>query len=182
VSAVVSLFVFLRLRLFYGFTAAVVPLIFCVTRLLAIRTVAVLLMLGIPYKEASAVMAAYHDTFRAFILFAEVFRCGIFRHHPCQHIPCYIEHGIHIGGEHEPVVLRINYVTDHYDLYLTTEYIPDDNCNTHRYYRLHANTPHSIEIFKPERINGYKVQKMRIVWNCIGEFMPTQTKKDKKSA
>ncbi|MDU2095693.1 MAG: DUF4368 domain-containing protein [Negativicoccus succinicivorans] len=29
-----------------------------------------------------------------------------------------------------------------------------------------------IEIFKPERINGHKVQKMRIVWNCIGEFMP----------
>lgn len=29
-----------------------------------------------------------------------------------------------------------------------------------------------IEIFKPERINGHKVHKMRIVWNCIGEFMP----------
>lgn len=29
-----------------------------------------------------------------------------------------------------------------------------------------------IEVFKPEQINGHKVQKMRIVWNYIGEFMP----------
>ena len=26
------------------------------------------------------------------------------------------------------------------------------------------------------------VQKMRIVWNCIGEFMPPQPKKDEKTA
>lgn len=37
-----------------------------------------------------------------------------------------------------------------------------------------------IEVFKPERINGHRVQKMRIVWNCIGEFMPPQ--KDEKTA
>ena len=37
-----------------------------------------------------------------------------------------------------------------------------------------------VEIFKPERINGHKVQKMRIVWNCIGEFMPPQPRKDEK--
>lgn len=35
---------------------------------------------------------------------------------------------------------------------------------------------------KPERINGQKVQKMRIVWNCIGKFIPPQPKKDKKTA
>ena len=28
-----------------------------------------------------------------------------------------------------------------------------------------------IEIFKPEKIGGHRVQRMRIVWNCIGEFM-----------
>lgn len=39
-----------------------------------------------------------------------------------------------------------------------------------------------IEVFKPEQINGHKVQKMRIVWNCIGEFMPPQPKKNEKSA
>ena len=39
-----------------------------------------------------------------------------------------------------------------------------------------------IEIFKPERISGHKVQRMRIVWNCIGEFMPPQPKKNEKSA
>ncbi|MBR2189826.1 MAG: DUF4368 domain-containing protein [Eubacterium sp.] len=39
-----------------------------------------------------------------------------------------------------------------------------------------------IEIFKPERINGRKVQKMRIVWNCIGEFMPPQPHKDEETA
>jgi site-specific recombinase, putative len=39
-----------------------------------------------------------------------------------------------------------------------------------------------IEIFKPEQMNGHGVQKMRIVWNCIGEFMPPQTKNSEKSA
>lgn len=39
-----------------------------------------------------------------------------------------------------------------------------------------------IEVFKPERISGHKVQRMRIVWNCIGEFMPPQPKNNEKSA
>lgn len=39
-----------------------------------------------------------------------------------------------------------------------------------------------IEIFKPELMNGHRVQKMRIVWNCIGEFMPPQPKNTEKSA
>ena len=39
-----------------------------------------------------------------------------------------------------------------------------------------------VEIFKPEQINGHKVQKMRIVWNCIGEFMPPLPRADEKSA
>lgn len=39
-----------------------------------------------------------------------------------------------------------------------------------------------IEIFKPEQIGGHRVQRMRIVWNCIGEFMPPQPKKDEKTA
>lgn len=39
-----------------------------------------------------------------------------------------------------------------------------------------------IEIFKPERISGHKVQRMRVVWNCIGEFMPPQPKDNEKSA
>lgn len=39
-----------------------------------------------------------------------------------------------------------------------------------------------IEIFKPERINGHKVQRMRIVWNCIGEFMPPAAAEHKETA
>ena len=39
-----------------------------------------------------------------------------------------------------------------------------------------------IEIFKPERINGHKVQRMRIVWNCIGEFMPPAATEHKETA
>ena len=39
-----------------------------------------------------------------------------------------------------------DYIADHYDLYLTSEYIPDDYGNTRRYYRLHANRAHSIEM------------------------------------
>lgn len=86
-------------------------MIFCVPCFLTIRTVTVLLVLGIAYKEASAVVAAYHNSFRSLILFTEILQCGIFRHHPCQYIPCYIEHGIHISGEHKPVVLRIDFQT-----------------------------------------------------------------------
>ena len=29
-----------------------------------------------------------------------------------------------------------------------------------------------IYIYKAERIGGKKVQKIKIVWNCIGDFMP----------
>ena len=39
-----------------------------------------------------------------------------------------------------------------------------------------------IEVFKPEHIGRHKVQRLRIVWNCIGEFMPPQPKKTEKSA
>ena len=37
-----------------------------------------------------------------------------------------------------------------------------------------------IEVYQTERIGGKKVQRMRIVWNCIGEFLPRQ--KDEKTA
>jgi len=39
-----------------------------------------------------------------------------------------------------------------------------------------------VEISKPEMVRGKKVQKMRIVWNCIGEFMPPQPRKNEKTA
>lgn len=58
-----------------------------------------------------------------------------------------------------------------------------------KYIDIHELTPEinrefveRIEIFKPEQMNGHRVQKMRIVWNCIGEFMPPQTKNSEKSA
>lgn len=38
------------------------------------------------------------------------------------------------------------YLEDHYDLYLTSEFIHDDDGRPHRYYRLHAAKPHSIEM------------------------------------
>ena len=38
------------------------------------------------------------------------------------------------------------YTSSRYDLYLTTEYIRDEYNNPNRYYRLHANKPHSIEM------------------------------------
>ena len=38
------------------------------------------------------------------------------------------------------------YVADHNDLYLTTEHTRDQYNNVHRYYRLHVNTPHNIEM------------------------------------
>ena len=31
-----------------------------------------------------------------------------------------------------------------------------------------------VEVFQPARIGGRKVQRLRIVWNCIGEFTPPQ--------
>lgn len=38
------------------------------------------------------------------------------------------------------------YIADHFDLYLTSEYIPDNHGNTRRYYRLHARNPHTVEM------------------------------------
>jgi len=42
-----------------------------------------------------------------------------------------------------------------------------------------------IYIYKAERIDGRRVQRIKIVWNCIGEFEPpvsTSTTKQEKSA
>lgn len=42
-----------------------------------------------------------------------------------------------------------------------------------------------IFVYKPERIDGRRVQRIKIVWNCIGEFEPpvsTSTTKNEKSA
>jgi len=42
-----------------------------------------------------------------------------------------------------------------------------------------------IYVYKAERIDGRRVQRIKIVWNCIGEFEPpvsTTTKKNEKSA
>lgn len=39
-----------------------------------------------------------------------------------------------------------------------------------------------IEVYKAERVCGKKVQRIRIVWNCIGEFNPSLSKDDEKTA
>ena len=39
-----------------------------------------------------------------------------------------------------------------------------------------------IEVFKTEKVDGHKVQKLRIVWNCIGDFVPTKSPNNEKSA
>jgi site-specific DNA recombinase len=40
-----------------------------------------------------------------------------------------------------------------------------------------------IYVYKVERINGKRVQRIKIVWNCIGEFIPPdKCKKDEKTA
>ena len=39
-----------------------------------------------------------------------------------------------------------------------------------------------ILVFKAERIDGRRVQRIRIVWNCIGEFTPPMPQKDEKTA
>lgn len=38
------------------------------------------------------------------------------------------------------------YIADHYDLYLTREFVKDTSGNMRRYYRLHAKHAHSIEM------------------------------------
>ena len=37
-------------------------------------------------------------------------------------------------------------------------------------------------VYQTERVAGYKVQRIRIVWNCIGEFDPPATKGQEKTA
>lgn len=39
-----------------------------------------------------------------------------------------------------------------------------------------------IYVHKAERIDGRRVQRIRIVWNCIGEFTPPMPQKDEKTA
>lgn len=42
-----------------------------------------------------------------------------------------------------------------------------------------------IYVYKAERIDGKRVQRIKIVWNCIGEFDPpvsSSTTKNEKSA
>lgn len=38
------------------------------------------------------------------------------------------------------------YICGHYDLYLSTEYSKDEDGQNHRFYRLHAMNPHTIEM------------------------------------
>ena len=39
-----------------------------------------------------------------------------------------------------------------------------------------------IYVHQTERIDGKRVQRIRIVWNCIGEFSPPVPEWDKKTA
>ena len=39
-----------------------------------------------------------------------------------------------------------------------------------------------VEVFQPARVGGRKVQRLRIVWNCIGEFTPPQPELGRKTA
>ena len=39
-----------------------------------------------------------------------------------------------------------------------------------------------VYVYQTERVGGYKVQRIRIVWNCIGEFDPPATKGQEKTA
>ena len=39
-----------------------------------------------------------------------------------------------------------------------------------------------VYVYQAERIDGQKVQRIRIVWNCIGEFTPPTLTNTEKSA
>lgn len=39
-----------------------------------------------------------------------------------------------------------------------------------------------ILVYKAERVDGKRVQSIKIVWNCIGEFTPPTIKEQEKSA
>ena len=39
-----------------------------------------------------------------------------------------------------------------------------------------------IYVHKAERIDGRRVQHIRIVWNCIGEFTPPMPQKEEETA
>ena len=39
-----------------------------------------------------------------------------------------------------------------------------------------------IYVHKAERVDGRRVQRIRIVWNCIGELMPPMPQKKEKTA
>ncbi len=39
-----------------------------------------------------------------------------------------------------------------------------------------------VYVYQTKRVAGYKVQRICIVWNCIGEFNPPATKEQENSA
>lgn len=39
-----------------------------------------------------------------------------------------------------------------------------------------------IYVYKAERVDGRRVQRIKIVWNCIGEFTPPTAAEQEKSA
>jgi site-specific DNA recombinase len=39
-----------------------------------------------------------------------------------------------------------------------------------------------IYVYKAERVDGRRVQRIKIVWNCIGEFTPPTATEQEKSA
>ena len=39
-----------------------------------------------------------------------------------------------------------------------------------------------IEVYKAERIGNKKIQRIKIIWNCIGEFVPPLSRPDEKTA
>ena len=39
-----------------------------------------------------------------------------------------------------------------------------------------------VIVHQAEKIDGHRVQKVRIVWNCIGEFTPPVPEQEKETA
>lgn len=67
------------------------------------------------------------------------------------------------------VVASEEYISSHYDLYLTTEYYSNGNGGQNRYYRLNAMHPHSVDMALAYNIECPKCDRhtLKQVGRCL---------------
>ncbi len=64
------------------------------------------------------------------------------------------------------------YLKNHYELYLTTDYVKGEWGKLHKYYRLHASQPHTLDMTLGYEIQCPKCHRrtLRQIGRCLGMY------------